>query len=319
MSWDGGGTFDRVHNFSADASAGIQAQAARFDAEFDEYKTGLENCLTVTGETTPTANQPMGGFRHTGVAAAVSADNYTTVVDQANQVAIYVRDTNTTATGAMSASATMFPTSFSDGQRLTVLVSAAGSTSATRTIVVNGLSANIYDADGSAVPAANMVSGGVYDLVYDASAGGFKLLNNAALTATNVNTAISSAGSFVPTFGGFGASAPASSNVKYTVNGNLVTMAFAFGLGESSSSACYISNVPSTIRSNKFQTVPITGLVDNGGAASWGSVYVSGINLHFQYEGAINNFTASGSKGLDQGVTGGAHTITYSIDPNFTE
>jgi hypothetical protein len=47
MPWDGNGTFDRVHNFSADASAGIQAQAARFDAEFDGFKTGLENCVTV--------------------------------------------------------------------------------------------------------------------------------------------------------------------------------------------------------------------------------------------------------------------------------
>jgi len=76
MPWTGGGQFTRVHNFSADAAADIQAQADRFDAEFDGIATGLENCVTLTGETTPTTNIAMGGFKHTGVAAATSADQY---------------------------------------------------------------------------------------------------------------------------------------------------------------------------------------------------------------------------------------------------
>ena len=98
MAWSGGGTFNRVHNFSADASAGIQAQAERFDAEFDGYKTGLENCQTLTGETTPTANLPMGGFRHTGVSKATSINEYLRVDQASNQVAIFVRDVNTGVT-----------------------------------------------------------------------------------------------------------------------------------------------------------------------------------------------------------------------------
>ena len=137
MAWSGGGTFNRVHNFSADASAGIQAQAARFDAEFDAYKTGLENCQTLTGETTPTANLPMGGFRHTGVAAAVSSDSYLRADDNSKQVGIYVVDVNTTTTGKASASAPLFPAALVDGQMVTVQLTAHGSATTSRALVVN--------------------------------------------------------------------------------------------------------------------------------------------------------------------------------------
>jgi len=176
MTWDGSGTHNRVHNFSADASAGIQAQAVRFDAEFNDISTALENCQTLTGETTPTANSPMGGFKHTGVAAATSTDNYLRSDQASQQVGIFVRDVNTGVTGAMTASAAIFPTAFTEGQRVTVKVSANGSTSAPRSIKINGLSANIIDNRGSAFPASQMLKDGYFDLVYDASASSFRTL-----------------------------------------------------------------------------------------------------------------------------------------------
>ena len=177
MTWDGSGTHNRIHNFSADASAGIQAQAVRFDAEFDDISTALENCQTLTGETTPTANSPMGGFKHTGVAAATSTDNYLRADQQAKQTAIYVRDTNTGVSGTMSASAAVFPTAFTDGQRITVKVSALASTSAPMVIIINGLSANIIDNSGSALVASYLFKDGTFDLIYDSSASAFRMLN----------------------------------------------------------------------------------------------------------------------------------------------
>ena len=177
MTWDGSGTHNRVHNFSADASAGIQAQAVRFDAEFNDVSTALENCQTLTGETTPTANSPMGGFKHTGVAAATSTDNYLRSDQASQQVGIFVRDTNAGVTGKMTASASPFPTAFTEGQRVTVKVSANGSALATRAIVINGLSANILGNKGDSIPAAQMHKDGYFDLVYDASASAFRTLN----------------------------------------------------------------------------------------------------------------------------------------------
>ena len=176
MAWDGGGTFARVHNFSADASAGIQAQAARFDAEFDGFKTGLENCQTLTGETTPTANLPMGGFRHVGVAAAVSSDNYLRADDNSKQVGIYVVDVNTTTTGKASASATIFPAALVDGQRITVQLKAQGSAGTNRVMIVNGLSANVVDAWGSAIPGNVYGSGSMVDMVYSSTQAAWQVL-----------------------------------------------------------------------------------------------------------------------------------------------
>jgi len=184
MSWDGGGTFSRVHNFSADASAGIQAQASRFDAEFAEYKTGLENCLTKTGETTPSANQPMGGFRHTGVAAAASSDNYLRADDNSKQVGIYVADLNATTSGKASASATIFPAALTEGQRLTIQLKAVGSAGTTRAVVINGLSANLVDAHGSAMPGNVYASGSMIDLIYSSAQGAWQALTEPTRFAT---------------------------------------------------------------------------------------------------------------------------------------
>jgi hypothetical protein len=88
-----------------------------------------------------------------------------------------VRDVNTGVTGKISASAAVFPTAFTEGQKVTVKVSADGSAAATRWIVINDLSANIVDNKGSAVPASWMVQDGIYDLVYEASASAFVLMN----------------------------------------------------------------------------------------------------------------------------------------------
>ena len=184
MTWDGSGTHNRIHNFSADASAGIQAQAVRFDAEFNDVSTALENCQTLTGETTPTANSPMGGFKHTGVAVATSTDNYLRADQQAQQTAIYIRDTNTGVSGTMSASAAVFPTAFTDGQRITVKVSALASTSAPMVIIINGLSANIVDNSGSALVGSYLFKDGMFDLIYDSSASAFRMLNTSIPAGT---------------------------------------------------------------------------------------------------------------------------------------
>jgi len=46
------------------------------DAEFDGIVDGLENCVTLDGQTTPSANLPMGGFRHTNTGAATARTQY---------------------------------------------------------------------------------------------------------------------------------------------------------------------------------------------------------------------------------------------------
>lgn len=76
MPWNGSGTFTRVYDWTTDRDADIKIRADRMDTEMDGFATGLSACLTRNGETVPSANLPMGGFKHTGVADATANTHY---------------------------------------------------------------------------------------------------------------------------------------------------------------------------------------------------------------------------------------------------
>lgn len=163
MGWSGG-TFSRVHNFSADASAGIQAQASRFDAEFDEYKTGLENCVTRDGQNAASGNLPMGGNRHTGVGAATSAAEYLRADQNTQQVGIWVVGHSPSA-GVFSASTDVFPAALQDGMRIQAKVSSNNFivSASTGTIVINGLTAPVFTGGNQVVASQSAVFEAYYD------------------------------------------------------------------------------------------------------------------------------------------------------------
>ncbi len=60
MAWNGSGVFNRLHNWVSDRLAGIKITASRMDGEFDNYKAGLENCLTRDSQNAMTADLKMG-------------------------------------------------------------------------------------------------------------------------------------------------------------------------------------------------------------------------------------------------------------------
>lgn len=78
MAWSGAGVFNRLYSWVTDAANAINITASRMDAEFNNYKTGLENCLTRDGQNSPSANLPMGGKKHTNVADAAALTEYAT-------------------------------------------------------------------------------------------------------------------------------------------------------------------------------------------------------------------------------------------------
>jgi hypothetical protein len=76
MTWDGSGNFTRTDGTltgpaicQTQASTGVDIQAVRFDNELNNITQGLEKCLTVTGETLPTAPLNMNSQKITGLAA----------------------------------------------------------------------------------------------------------------------------------------------------------------------------------------------------------------------------------------------------------
>lgn len=71
--WNGTGTFVRAYNWVADKLASIKIIASRIDGEFDNYKAGLENCLTRDGQTPPTAGIDWNSQKITSLAAGTAA------------------------------------------------------------------------------------------------------------------------------------------------------------------------------------------------------------------------------------------------------
>ena len=107
-------------------------------------------------------------------------------------------------------------------------------------------------------------------------------------------------GQFTPTLSGF-SSDPTTSLVRWGKTGSLVSMSFSnAALGTSDAVNFQITGLSADLQitSGVALEVPITGLVDNN-VTSWGSVYISGSVITFNFEGSDGGWTASGSKGFD--------------------
>jgi hypothetical protein len=156
VGWNGSGDFQRTHNFSADASAGIKILASRQDAEWANFEAGLENCVTLTGETTPTADLPMGGQRHTNVGAAASVTQYLRADQFIRQIPIYCAFGGTAE--AMSASAQFALTSLTAGVQVLLSCPSVNTTTSVTLGLTGAGTATVLRADGRG-PARGQVKG----------------------------------------------------------------------------------------------------------------------------------------------------------------
>lgn len=70
------GTFSRIYNFVTSVAGGTKVTAAMMDAELDGIAAGMNTCITKDGQIIPTANLPMNGYKHTGVANGSASTDY---------------------------------------------------------------------------------------------------------------------------------------------------------------------------------------------------------------------------------------------------
>jgi cytoskeletal protein CcmA (bactofilin family) len=76
MPWQSSGNFNRLYSWVSDAAAGFDILADRMDADTNDITQGLMRTVNLDGLTSPSANLPMGGFKHTNVAPASSPTDY---------------------------------------------------------------------------------------------------------------------------------------------------------------------------------------------------------------------------------------------------
>jgi hypothetical protein len=93
-----GGTYTKgnaaTSGWTGDAAGGIGIEAGRHDTQDNDFQNGINNCLTKDGQNTPTANLPMGGFKHTGVGSATANDQYTAWAQLRNGTPVYIDTVN---------------------------------------------------------------------------------------------------------------------------------------------------------------------------------------------------------------------------------
>lgn len=79
MPFNGSGVFNRIMNWVNDAANSIPITASRTDTDTNDIASGLTNCVTRDGQSPPTANLPMGGFRFTNAGNAVLGNEFITM------------------------------------------------------------------------------------------------------------------------------------------------------------------------------------------------------------------------------------------------
>jgi hypothetical protein len=163
-----------------------------------DFATGLSSCITKNGQTTITANIPMGGFKITGLGAG------TVATDSANlgqiQNGVFIGLLSVAGTDTITASTNPVTTSYATYQKY-VLVPANNNTGAV-TIDINSLGAKAITKQGStALVAGDLVAGVTYWIIYDGTR--FQVTNPGvpsipagSLTANSVTSVILATSSY---------------------------------------------------------------------------------------------------------------------------
>lgn len=137
-----------------------------------DFATGLSTCLTKDGQTTPTANIPLGGNKLTGLGAATT--NGDAVRFEQVPAMAQAQNGQYYTTGGTSTAYTLTPTpaitSLVAGQRFNVVFNATNGAAAT--LAISGLAATalkVYNSAGAKVdPSAGaLVANMISDVIYD--------------------------------------------------------------------------------------------------------------------------------------------------------
>ncbi len=199
MAWNGSGIFQRLYNWVTDRDASIPITASRMDAEMDGVATGITACLAKNGENSPTADLPMGGYKHSNVGLANARTMYSRADQVQDNSLIYSTDSGTANSYIISVSPPV--TSYVTGQIFIFMPS--NSNTGASTVDVNSVGATtIVTEYGSALPANAIVANQIAIIIYDGT--NFALVsyvNTAALAAVS---AVTSAANKIIRFTGSG-------------------------------------------------------------------------------------------------------------------
>lgn len=180
MSYNGSGTFN-INTAGQPVVTGTTITSTAFNLLTADLANGLTTALTKDGQTTPTANIPMGGFKVTGLGAGTSATDaaqYGQLQTGATTIA------TVSGTDTITGSLIPAPSAYATGNLFSFV--ASGTNTGAATINLNSLGAKSITKQGStALAAGDIVSGQVYLIEYDGTR--FQLLNPSGLGVSSIS------------------------------------------------------------------------------------------------------------------------------------
>jgi hypothetical protein len=154
---------------------------------FNDIATALTGSLSADGQTTPTGNLPMGGYKHTNVADATVRTQYASAGQVQDSAFTFL--TSPAGTNTITATASLGMSAYVTGQRF-FFVAPAANTGAV-TLNINAIGAKSVTKSGTtALLAGDIVSGSVVQVVYDGTQ--FQLLNPYSASVGPTTSLISS-------------------------------------------------------------------------------------------------------------------------------
>ena len=145
---------------------------------FNDIATALTGSLSADGQTTPTNNLPMGGYKHTSVADATVRAQYASAGQVQDSAFTFL--TSPAGTNTITATASLGMSAYVTGQRF-FFVAAATNTGAC-TLNINAIGVKSVTKNGTtALVAGDIAINAVTQVVYDGTQ--FQLLNPAGVSS----------------------------------------------------------------------------------------------------------------------------------------
>lgn len=179
MARDGSGNYSLPAGNPTSTGSVISTTWA--NATLPDIATALTNSIAKDGQTTPTANLPMGGNRHTGVADGTVGNQYASI-NQAQNGSLIKVGSVANVVDAFTGSVTPAIAGYTDGLIVTMTPSVT-STTTTPTLALNGLPVKpIQKMPGVACVVGDIVLNVPVHLQYTTQGGGYFMLLNPATT-----------------------------------------------------------------------------------------------------------------------------------------
>jgi len=190
MSYNGSGTFN-INSTGQPVVTGTVISSTAFNALTADLATGLSTAITKDGQTTPTANIPMGGFTITGLGSGNAGTDAANLSQVQSAVGTFL---TVSGTNTITASVSPSLTAYSAGAMFGFI--AANTNTGATTINISALGAKSIVTPLGALNAGDLQSGYFYIIYYDGT--NFQLLGvSTALTSLTVSGVLTLSGTGV--------------------------------------------------------------------------------------------------------------------------